>query len=81
MARPGPAAGAVNGYQPQAAYNPSLTRTYSRPHQHKVVQDGGGGGDTERLRKRIDDIKSGRARMTFYTLDEYMRHLDRIWKG
>ncbi len=35
----------------------------------------------ERLRKRIDDIESGRAKMTFYTLDEYMRHLDKIWSG
>lgn len=35
----------------------------------------------ERLRKRIDDIESGRAKMTFYTLDECMRHLDKIWSG
>lgn len=35
--------------------------------------------DTERLRKRIEDIESGKTKMTFYTLDEYMRHLDKIW--
>lgn len=33
----------------------------------------------ERLRKRIDDIESGKTKMTFYTLDEHMRHLDKIW--
>lgn len=35
--------------------------------------------DVERLRRRIDDIESGKTKMTFYTLDEHMRHLDKIW--
>lgn len=43
--------------------------------------DGDDARTIERLRKRIDDIESGRAKMTFYTLDEHMRHLDKIWSG
>ena len=35
--------------------------------------------DVERLRRRIDDIESGKTKMTFYTLGEHMRHLDKIW--
>lgn len=43
--------------------------------------DGDDARTIERLRKRIDDIESGRAKMTYYTLDEHMRHLDKIWSG
>lgn len=38
-------------------------------------------GSQGRLRRRIDDIESGRAKMAFYTLGEHMRHLDRVWGG
>ena len=47
----------------------------------RVPADGDGEHMTEYLRKRIDDIESGKVKMKFYTLDEYMRHLDKIWSG
>lgn len=43
------------------------------------AQDGAKGGRlSEQVEKRIMDIEMGRVKMTRYTLDEYMRHLDDI---
>lgn len=36
---------------------------------------------SEQVEKRIMDIKMGRVKMTRYTPDEYMRHLDDILGG
>lgn len=40
-----------------------------------------GGRLSERVEKRIMDIEMGRVKMTRYTLNEYMRHLDDILGG
>lgn len=37
-----------------------------------------GGRLSEQVEKRIMDIEMGRVKMTRYTLNEYMRHLDDI---
>ena len=51
---------------------------YPNPPIHVPAADDND-NDTERLRKRIEDIESGKTKMAFYTLDEHMRHLDKIW--
>lgn len=50
-----------------------------RPSPPTRVPSGGIERMDEQLLKRLDDIESGRTEMKVYTLDEYMRHLDKIW--
>lgn len=50
-----------------------------RPNPPIRMSAGYNGRMDEQLLKRIDDIESGRTEMKLYTLDEYMRHLDKIW--
>ena len=44
-------------------------------------EDDDGERMTEYLRKRVADIESGRVKSKTYTLDEYMRHLDKVLGG
>jgi len=44
-------------------------------------EDGDGEHMTEYLKRRIAYLESGRAKTTTYTLDKYMRHLDRVMGG
>lgn len=61
------------------ANTPSKGQTYPNP-PIRIPRDDGE-HMTEYLRKRIDDIESGRTKMTTCTLDEYMRHLDELFGG
>lgn len=44
-------------------------------------EDDDGERMTEYLKKRIADIESGGVKSKTYTLDEYMRHLDKVLGG
>lgn len=61
--------------------NGARRQSHVYPNPPIQVPADDGDDDTERLRKLIDDIKSGKVKTTYYTLDEYMRHLDKIWGG
>ena len=61
--------------------NGAQRQSHVYPNPPIQVPAGDGDDDTERLRKLVDDIKSGKVKTTYYTLDEYVRHLDKIWGG